>query len=97
MLGDRVGRARIPLLKAFRSSTRDLPIGALMGEVVAPADDGVVVAAVDGRIVAASPLHEFKGADRWFTLLFPPGVDNSKVRFALVADGVATELEAVAG
>jgi len=57
--------------------------------------DGVVVAAVDGRIVAASPIHQFHEQLRQFTFLFPPGVvGTGELRFALLTGNEGIELEA---
>jgi hypothetical protein len=96
MITDGGGVAQIPTLGALRATGDGaVPLGAVLGRVVLPEDaDGVVVAAIDDTIVAASPLHDFDGEARKFTLLFPPGVvGTGEVRMALVSGDRVTELE----
>lgn len=89
------GTAAIPLLDRLRR-TEDgaVPVGLFVGRVTTPAVPGsVVVAAIDDRVVAASPLYAAGGLEQQFALLFPPGtVGTGEVRLALVADGEGTEL-----
>jgi hypothetical protein len=84
--------AEIPRLDEFRS-TASPPVGLLTGRVTGSGATGVVVAAERDRIVAASPLHSFHGEPQTFTLLFPAGVDNTAVRFALVSGNDVTMLD----
>src|SRR5690606_24701349 len=87
LITGRGGTAEIPTLDAIEATADGSePIGAVLGRVTSEAsDDAVVVAAIDGTIVAASPLHEFYDQPRSFTLLFPPGViGTGDVQMALV-------------
>jgi len=95
MITDQGGVATIPTLGQLQATADGaVPIGAVLGRVAVPTTaEGVVVAAVDDRIVAASPLHEFGGEARSFTLLFPPDVvGTGEVRMALVSGETVTEL-----
>lgn len=95
LVSDSGGRARIPMLERLRSTTDEFPLAVAEGEVLAPAGrgPGVVVAAIDDRVVAASPVHERRGAAT-FVLLFPPEVvGTGTLRVALVDDDGGTELE----
>jgi hypothetical protein len=93
------GQAELQPLADLRSGSKRLPPGIVTGRVTSPTTNGsasgdTVVLAVNGTIVAASPLFDLQGEPNTFVMLLPPGVltRDNEIRAALLTSDGAIEL-----
>lgn len=91
----RGGTARVLELDALRRPpTDDVPLGVVQGEILAGPEQGTAVLAVDGVVVAASPLMRDSAGVLRYTMLLPDGAlgPENDIRLVVVDQGVAAEL-----
>jgi hypothetical protein len=94
------GSASLPGLAELEQPGSGPPLGLVVGHLDDPGDvavveEGTLVLSVDGTIVAASPLFDYRDTPASFALLVRPGTlaDTNEVRAAVVTAADAVELD----
>lgn len=89
------GEGSLPGLAELEQPGTGPPVGLLVGQLDQADATGTLVLSVNGTIVAASPLFDYRDTPASFALLLLPGTlaENNDVRAALVTGEGAVELD----